>query len=145
MIVSHGMKISKRALAALALTGAALTLPAPVHAGPANSVTVDRTGTIASDGAVTLTGTYRCVPDGMPGPVFVSSSLVRGSVSHGIGGTLAVCDGQVRKWTNTSHGSNLQYKPGQTTVRAHLMKLATKSGLPLPQPLAYEETQVNLR
>ncbi|MFG2652612.1 DUF6299 family protein [Streptomyces sp. NPDC048436] len=142
------MKISKRTLAALALTSAVLALPAPVHAAPApapaNSVTVNRTGTIAPDGTVTLSGTYRCLSDGTPGPVFVSSALVKGYTSTGVGGTLAVCDGQVREWTNTSRGTNTQYKPGEVTVRAHLMKLATKSGLPLPQPLAQEEAQVKL-
>ncbi|MER6633549.1 DUF6299 family protein, partial [Streptomyces sp. NPDC000987] len=45
----------------------------PAAADPHETVTVDRTGRLAADGTVTLSGTYRCL--GGTGPVYVSSSL----------------------------------------------------------------------
>ncbi|MCI3928524.1 DUF6299 family protein [Streptomyces sp. AN091965] len=130
--------------AANTLLIAGLAAATPAHAGRFDDLTVNGTGTVAADGTITLSGTYRCLPDGSPGPVFVSSTLVQGDESTGIGGTHAVCDGQVREWTNSSKGTGSRYERGEATVRAHLMKLSTKSGLPMPQPLAREEAQVQL-
>ncbi|MEI5103854.1 DUF6299 family protein [Streptomyces sp. PmtG] len=131
--------------AANTLLLAGLAAATPAHAGPADDLTVDSTGTVAADGTLTLTGTYRCLPDGSPGPVFVSSTLVQGDESTGIGGTVARCDGMTHEWTNTSSGTGSHHKPGPATVRAHLMKLSTQSGLPMPQPLAHKEADVELR
>ncbi|QCX74445.1 hypothetical protein C9F11_03710 [Streptomyces sp. YIM 121038] len=130
--------------AANTLLIAGLAAATPAHAGPFDDVAVNGTGTIASDGTITLSGTYRCLSDGSPGPVFVSSTLIQGDESTGIGGTAAVCDGQVREWTNSSKGTGARYEQGDATVRAHLMKLSTKTGLPMPQPLAHEEAPVEL-
>ncbi|MEV0117710.1 DUF6299 family protein [Streptomyces sp. NPDC050844] len=131
--------------AATSLIIAGLAAATPSHAGQIDDLTVNGTGTIAADGTITLSGTYRCLPDGTPGPVFVGSTLVRGNESTGIGGTHAVCDGQVREWTNTSKGTGSRYERGEATVRAHLVKLSTKSVLPMPQPLAHEEARVELK
>ncbi|MEV8021179.1 DUF6299 family protein [Streptomyces sp. NPDC086554] len=133
--------------AATSLLIAGLGAATPAHASQFDDLTVNGTGTIAADGTITLSGTYRCLPDDTPGPVFVGSTLVQGGESTGIGGTRAVCDGQVRGWTNTSMGTTAgsRYKRGEATVRAHLMKLNTKSGLPMPKLLAHEEARGELK
>ncbi|MFE0131456.1 DUF6299 family protein [Streptomyces sp. NPDC059037] len=133
--------------AAIPLLIAGLAAATPAHAGQFDDLTVNGTGTIAADGIVTLSGTYRCLPDDTPGPVFVGSTLVQGNESTGIGGTHAVCDGKVRAWTNTSRGTDTgsRYERGEVTVRAHLLKLDTKSGLPMPHLLAEEEARGELK
>jgi hypothetical protein len=103
--------------AALLLLAAPAALAAPVSADPYETVTVDPTGRIASDGTVTLSGTYRCT--GGTGPVFVSSSVSQGSLSvrHGIGGTRAVCDGLAHAWTNTGKPSPVPSNPARRASR----------------------------
>ncbi|WP_418956207.1 DUF6299 family protein [Streptomyces tritici] len=128
--------------AALLLAGAttAHALPAAV----ADGVTVHPAGALAADGTVTLTGTYRCLDDG-DGPVFVSSTLIQGQRSQGIGGTRAVCDGRVHAWTNSSVVHDPVYRPGAAKVQATLMQLTPKAlGVPLPQFRAVENADVTL-
>ncbi|MGW6914303.1 DUF6299 family protein [Kitasatospora sp. NPDC054939] len=135
----------------LVLASAASTLlvlglaAAPTQAASTSRVTVDPAGTLAADGVPTLSGTYRCSPGGR-GPVFVSSSIVQGNRTTGTGSTAATCDGQVHTWvhTNSDAGSALRYSPGTVTVRAHLLRLTTQHGLPLPEPIAQGEAQVEL-
>ncbi|WP_432083320.1 DUF6299 family protein [Streptomyces sp. WAC 04229] len=144
------MPVRSAVLAAAA--GAALFLPAApaATAAPADthlvteSVTVDRTGRVAADGTVTLSGTYRCTAAG--GAVFVSSSVRQGdsSVRHGIGGTRAVCDGLEHRWVNTGTPSAEALKPGAAHVEATLMELRTTSGLPLPSFHALQGQDVTL-
>ncbi|WP_406859991.1 DUF6299 family protein [Streptomyces sp. HUAS MG47] len=126
--------------AALLLAGAATA-----HAAPAaDGVTVDAAGALAADGTVTLTGTYRCLDDSA-GPVFVSSTLVQGERSQGIGGTRAVCDGQLRTWTNSAVVNDPAYRPGAATVQATLMQLTTEAlGIPLPSFRAVDDADVSL-
>ncbi|MEU8763752.1 DUF6299 family protein [Streptomyces sp. NPDC048659] len=126
--------------ARLAVAGALLAATATVptaHAGPAapaaDTVTVDPRGTLAADGTVTLSGTYRCADDSA-GPVFVSSTLVQGTHSAGIGGTQAVCDGQVRPWTNSAVVKDPAYRPGPAQVQAALMQLVATGPLGTPTP-----------
>lgn len=139
------MKTSHRALAALALTGAALTLAAPVlAAAPSGDLTVYGTGTVAADGTLTLSGTYRCLPHG-PGPVFVSSTLDQDGESTTLEGVPARCDGQVHEWTNTGHDTDSSHKPGKAAARANLTRLDTGSGLPLPRFIALADAPVELR
>ncbi|WP_329336480.1 DUF6299 family protein [Streptomyces sp. NBC_01352] len=134
------------ALAAVA--GAALLLlTAPVGAATADPfeiVTVDPTGRIASDGTVTLSGTYRCT--GSTGPVYVSSSVGQGSLSvrHGIGGTRAVCDGLEHAWSNTGKPWRSSLEPGAAQVEATLMELRPQGGLPLPRFHAAQRQEVTL-
>ncbi|MFB7657204.1 MULTISPECIES: DUF6299 family protein [unclassified Streptomyces] len=144
------MPVRSAVLAAAA--GAALFLQAApaATAAPADtqlvteSVTVDRTGRVAADGTVTLSGTYRCTD--ATGAVFVSSSLRQGdsSVRHGIGGTRAVCDGEEHRWVNTGTPSADAFKPGKAHVEATLMELRTTSGLPLPSFHARKDQDVKL-
>ncbi|POX51612.1 DUF6299 family protein [Streptomyces sp. Ru72] len=132
---------------AVPVVGAALLLSSAPAAGAlsrsSDEVTVDPTGYLAPDGTLTLSGTYRCA-GGTGGPVFVSSSISQGDhrVQHGVGGTLAVCDGIVHRWTNseTRRGA---YTPGPAQVEATLTEL-NGSGLPLPRFRAVLQQDVNL-
>ncbi|MFJ3668818.1 DUF6299 family protein [Streptomyces sp. NPDC090106] len=127
------------AAATLLLLAAA---PSAVAAAPYETVTVDPVGTVAEDGTVTLSGTYRCL--GSTGPVFVSSSVRQrsASVSHGIGGTRAVCDGAEHRWQNTGEAAKVE--PGEAAVEATLMELDPSGGLPLPRFHARERQDVTL-
>ncbi|MER8044129.1 DUF6299 family protein [Streptomyces sp. NPDC094032] len=126
--------------------GALLALTATTaHAGPADAVTVDPQGTIAADGSVTLSGAYRCADDSA-GPVFVSSTLVQGEHSAGIGGTQAVCDGRLHPWTNSAVVKDPTYRPGKARVEATLMQLTSEDelGLPLPEFLVEQDQDITL-
>jgi hypothetical protein len=107
------------------------------------SVTVDPIATIAADGTVTLSGTYRCL--GTTGPAFVSSSVGQGSSTrYGIGGTRAVCDGAVHRWVNTGKAAAKTLEPGAAHVEATVMELAPQHGLPLPRFHAAHHQDVTL-
>ncbi|MYQ98923.1 MULTISPECIES: DUF6299 family protein [unclassified Streptomyces] len=104
----------------------------PVHAAPGESVTVDTVGRLAADGTVTLTGTYRCT--GNTGPVFVTSALSQRDprVKHGIGGTVARCDGTTHTWSNSGQVSGETLMPGTAHVQATVMELRPVGLVPLP-------------
>ncbi|MDT0611458.1 DUF6299 family protein [Streptomyces lancefieldiae] len=141
------MPVRVRSAALAAAAGAALLLPATPAAFAAadtETVTVDRTGRIASDGTVTLSGTYRCTAG--TGPVFVSSSVSQSnpSVRYGIGGTRAVCDGQEHRWVNRGRAFANALKSGEAHVEASLMELRPTSGLLLPHFHAWQEQAVTL-
>ncbi|MEU9438001.1 DUF6299 family protein [Streptomyces sp. NPDC048252] len=124
-----------------------LLLAAPTVTATADaseSVTVDQVGSIASDGTITLSGTYRCL--GNTGPVFVSSSVGQGSgkARHGIGGTRAVCDGAEHAWKNTGKAGPTDLEPGAAHVEATLMELCPQGGLPLPRFHAAQERDITL-
>ncbi|MFF3850317.1 DUF6299 family protein [Streptomyces sp. NPDC002328] len=136
-----------------AAVGAALLLLAvpapsaaadPAPAAAAETVTVDATGSLAADGTVTLTGTYRCLEG--TGPVFVSSSLGQdpSSQSYGIGGTRAVCDGAEHRWANTGRPRPSSLKPGTARVEATLMELRPQGIVPLPHFHATHQQDVTL-
>lgn len=130
---------------ALAAATLLLLAAAPVAgADPFETVTVDPTGTLAEDGTVTLSGTYRCL--GNTGPAFVSSSVGQGSpnVRHGIGGTRAVCDGAEHRWENTGKVDAGALEPGAARVEATLMELDDTSGLPLPRFHAGQQQDITL-
>ncbi|MFH8973788.1 DUF6299 family protein [Streptomyces sp. NPDC017890] len=119
--------------AALLLLAAPAATAAPDDARHVTeSLTVDPTGRIAADGTVTLSGTYRCTA--ATGLVFVGSSVSQGdsSVRYGIGGSLAVCDGQEHRWVNTDTTSANALKPGAAYAEATLLELRSMGGLPLP-------------
>ncbi|WP_217145997.1 DUF6299 family protein [Streptomyces sp. AC627_RSS907] len=141
------MPVRVRSAALAAAAGAALLLsPAPTAfaAADTETVTVDRTGRIASDGTITLSGTYRCTAG--TGPVFVSSSVSQSnpSVRYGIGGTRAVCDGQEHRWSNKGRAFANALKPGAAHVEATLMELRPTNGLLLPDFHAWREQAVTL-
>ncbi|RRQ81901.1 hypothetical protein CQW39_01040 [Streptomyces griseofuscus] len=120
---------------ALAAGSAHIAVPVhavPVHAAPGESVTVDTVGRLAADGTVTLTGTYRCT--GSTGPVFVTSALSQRDprVRHGIGGTVARCDGTTHTWSNSGQVSGETLTPGTAHVQATVMELRPVGLVPLP-------------
>ncbi|MBT2438978.1 hypothetical protein J7E93_02315 [Streptomyces sp. ISL-36] len=131
------------ALAAGTLLVAAAATAA--HAAPGDDLAVDAYGTVATDGTVTVSGTYRCTDDSA-GPVFVSSTLVQEDRSASIGGTRAVCDGQVRTWSNSGVVKEPVYRAGAARVKATLMQLTTSGplGLPLPGFRVAEDAEVTL-
>ncbi|MEW2268771.1 hypothetical protein GTY41_13165 [Streptomyces sp. SID685] len=116
----------------------------PVHAAPGESVTVDTVGRLAADGTVTLTGTYRCT--GNTGPVFVTSALSQRDprVRHGIGGTVARCDGTTRTWSNSGQVSGETLTPGTAHVQATVMELRPVGLVPLPVFHATADQDVTL-
>ncbi|KUM76201.1 MULTISPECIES: DUF6299 family protein [Streptomyces] len=139
------------ALAAAAGAAMLLLAAAPsVHADssaaadPKETVTVDSIGRITSDGTVTLSGTYRCVDS--TGLAFVSSSVGQkaSNVRYGIGGTMAVCDGKVHRWENTSTYSPTTLKRGKANVEVSIVELQPVGGLPLPRFHAVETQEVTL-
>ncbi|MFB7503033.1 DUF6299 family protein [Streptomyces broussonetiae] len=120
------------ALAAAIGTAALLCVAAgPAGADPSESITVDPTGKLASDGTVTLSGTYRCTKG--TGPVFVTSSISQGDsqVKHGIGGSAAECDGAEHHWQNTGKTSSETFKAGTAHVEATLMEMRPEGIIPL--------------
>ncbi|MFJ1733712.1 DUF6299 family protein [Streptomyces sp. NPDC088254] len=102
--------------------------PAPA----AEAVTVDPAGSIAADGTVTLSGTYRCVDS--TGPVFVASSIGQdpSTVRYGIGGSRAVCDGVEHRWVNTGKPMPGSLKAGTARVEATVLELRPQGLLLLP-------------
>ncbi|WP_370150883.1 DUF6299 family protein [Streptacidiphilus sp. EB129] len=119
--------------------------PGPAGATAAGAVSADQSGTVAGDGTVTLSGTYRCSPLTGPGPVFVSSSVGTGSVRHGIGGTAATCDGAEHSWVNRERPADgTKMTPGPTEIEATLVHLDTRGGLPLPDIIATDQHQIDL-
>ncbi|WP_051865096.1 DUF6299 family protein [Streptomyces griseus] len=146
----HPTRPVSRALATAA--GAALLLlTAPVSAATAApapdetaTLTVAPIATIASDGTVTLSGTYRCLPG--TGPVFISSSVSQGSsdVRFGIGGSRAVCDGAKHTWQNTGRLEPDTLEPGPARVEATVLELHPLGGLPLPILHAVREQRITL-
>ncbi|MFF7447915.1 MULTISPECIES: DUF6299 family protein [unclassified Streptomyces] len=127
-------------LAALLLLAAAPTAAADSY----ETVTVDPTSTVAADGTVTLSGTYRCL--GSTGPAFVSSSIGQKSptLRHGIGGTRAVCDGVEHRWENTGRPAPGSLEPGTAQVEATVMELRPQGGLPLPHFHAARQQGITL-
>ncbi|WP_306326393.1 DUF6299 family protein [Streptomyces venezuelae] len=166
LLIAAGVLLAASAVAPLAHAGGAAGAPAlptdgharggfPTDGHPtdgdsldgfaADGLSVHGYGTVGADATVTLSGMYRCLDDSA-GPVFVSSNLVQGNRSAGIGGTRAVCDGHLHEWVNTSVVKDPAYRPGAATVRATLMQLTSDAtGLPTPRFLASEEAAVELR
>ncbi|MFJ3585451.1 DUF6299 family protein [Streptomyces sp. NPDC090127] len=139
------MRIRLALSAGSLLVAAVAAAAGTAHAGPADALSVDAYGTVAADGTVTVSGTYRCLDDSA-GPVFVGSTLVQGDRSTGIGGTRAVCDGRIRDWTNSSVVKDPAYRAGAAEVRATLVQLTPSGplGVPMPGFLATEESAVIL-
>lgn len=131
--------------AALLLLGTAAAAPsAAASAEPTESVTVDTKGRIASDGTVTLSGTYRCLD--ATGRVFIGSSVSQAepTVHHGIGGTRAVCDGKVHRWENSGRVSSETLKAGRAHVEATVIELRPSGIALLAVPHAVERQDITL-
>ncbi|MFI9203437.1 DUF6299 family protein [Streptomyces sp. NPDC053048] len=105
---------------------------------PPNTFTIDRTARLAPDGTITLTGTYRCTVVAQPaGTVYVGSNIRQGGITHGIGGSVAACDGKEHRWRNSALPYRTRYRPGPARADGTLMQFKKdKSGIPLPHFLA---------
>ncbi|MCQ4209671.1 DUF6299 family protein [Streptomyces longispororuber] len=140
--------MSSRIRPALGAAAGAVTLllaaPVATAAAPDESVTIDKVGSVAPDGTVTLSGTYRC--HDTSGLAFVSSSVRQGSdpARHGIGGTPAVCDGLEHPWVNTGTPPADTVAPGAVQIEATVMELRSKNGLPLPYFHAVDKEDATL-
>ncbi|MEU9212905.1 DUF6299 family protein [Streptomyces sp. NPDC048415] len=127
----------------LLLAPSAVALSAP--SAPSDEVTVDPTGSVAADGTITLSGTYRCLS--RTGPVYVSSSVSQSDprVRQGIGGTSAVCDGAEHRWTNSEKREPRTLTPGTAHVEATLVELSPSLlGIPLPNFHAVREQNITV-
>ncbi|MEV6113305.1 DUF6299 family protein [Streptomyces sp. NPDC052109] len=113
-------------------------------ADPAETVKVDTTGRITADGTVTLSGSYRCTAG--TGPVFVSSSISQSDpqAKHGVGGSVAQCDGAEHRWENSGQVDTKEYKAGKVHVQATLMELRPSGLVPLPTFHAATDQDVTL-
>lgn len=120
----------------------ALAGPAGARSGGADAVSVGATGTLGSDGSVTLSGTYRCGP--AAGQVFVSSNLRIGDVRQSTGSTKADCDGREHSWTTIDKPRYLKAAPGPAEAQATLLTLGSGGGLPLPTLLAADRQNITL-
>ncbi|MFI2205997.1 DUF6299 family protein [Streptomyces sp. NPDC020192] len=139
------MPVRPALVAALGAAALLCVAAAPAGADPSETVTVDPTGSLAADGTVTLSGTYRCLPG--TGPVFVSSGLSQSDsrVKHGIGGSTAQCDGAEHRWQNSGKVSSENLKDGNAHVQATLMEMRP-SGFPpvLPVFHAVDDQDITL-
>ncbi|GHG77574.1 DUF6299 family protein [Streptomyces griseocarneus] len=132
-----GIAAGAATLTATAATGTAPeAAAAPVR--PPNFLAIDRTGHIAPDGTITLTGTYRCAPLAKPaGTVYIGSNIRQSGITSGIGGSIATCDGKEHRWRNDALPYRVTYRAG--TARADGMLLQFKKdkhGIPLPHFIA---------
>ncbi|MEU1406471.1 DUF6299 family protein [Streptomyces sp. NPDC005728] len=132
------------ALLCVAAGPATADTPKPRTKTTTEAVTVDPTGSIAPDGTVTLTGTYRC--SDATGLAFVSSSIGQGDpdVKHGIGGTLAQCDGAEHRWENSGKPAPESFKADKAHVQATVTELRPGGLLLLPVFHATKDQDVKL-
>ncbi|MFI9804289.1 DUF6299 family protein [Streptomyces sp. NPDC052301] len=135
-----------RPVLATALGAGALLCAAvgPVGADPSETIGVDATGRLASDGTVTLSGSYRCTAG--TGPVFVGSSVSQSDphVLHGVGGSMAQCDGAEHRWQNSGKVSSENLQAGSAHVQATLLEMRPAGVAVLPAVHAVMDQDVTL-
>ncbi|MEU1376504.1 DUF6299 family protein [Streptomyces triculaminicus] len=123
--------------ATAAVTGTA-PQAAAAPARPADHLAIDHVGHLAPDGTVTLTGTYRCAPLAQPaGTVYIGSNIKQGgladSVTNGVGGSTATCDGKEHRWRHAALPYHMRYRAGTARADGVLMQLKkNRQGIPLP-------------
>ena len=124
-----------RLAVACAVGALAVLVAGPVSSASAdgeNSVTVAPIGTVAKDGTVTLTGTYRCSPDAGYGTV-VNASVTDGHDTSSVGGSVpATCDGYDHTWT----AQGTPYLPasvGRVRTEASLVHVDWQSSSLIPR------------
>ncbi|MCC3778061.1 DUF6299 family protein, partial [Streptomyces sp. UNOB3_S3] len=101
------------------------------------SMTIDPTATLAPDGTVTMTGSYRCTVVEHTGTVFVASNVLQHRRTEGIGGSKAVCDGARHRWRNSARPYGAALRPGPARADGTLLQMSSdRGGIPLPRFLA---------
>ncbi|MEU1625699.1 DUF6299 family protein [Streptomyces sp. NPDC020096] len=138
--------ISALSLAAgVAMVTAVASVPAQADDGlPFNGVTVDQVGHLSRDGWVTLSGIYRCSPDGSADPVLIGTSVIQGGRQYSINGSPADCDGYPHRWQNASRPEGADIRPGDVHAQATLVRLSFTGLIPLPHLLAGGERDILL-
>ncbi|MEU5403939.1 DUF6299 family protein [Streptomyces sp. NPDC005963] len=143
MIIQRHSAFIFSACIATALVVGPLSASAGAHL-VSNTVTVDQVGRVASDGAITLTGTYRCSSQRL-GPVLIGSQAVQGDTRTHLDGVVATCDGKERTWRATGQGSAI-LRPGAARSEATLLHLDFSNGLvPFPAVLASDTGSLTLQ
>ncbi|GAA3876038.1 DUF6299 family protein [Streptomyces lacrimifluminis] len=128
--------LSSLSRAAAVVVGAVLLAVAPaataVQAADEgfDQVTVE-SGSISSDGELTLSGSYRCLSTGHS--VRVAASIERGeNVWYGMDSIPASCDGSWHQWSNTKATEPGAYKPGPVRVKTSLVEFRRSGFIPMP-------------
>lgn len=143
MIIAWRSALASSVCIATALLAGPLSTSAGAHF-TSNTVTVDRVGKLAEDGAITLTGTYRCSTSRL-GPVLIGSTVVQGDTRSSLDGIVANCDGQERAWRATGRASST-FRPGAARGEATLIQLDISRGLvPFPRVLTTGEAELTLQ
>lgn len=126
--------IAAGALACLATAAPVAAAPAPRSTG---SMTIDPTATLAPDGTLTMSGSYRCTVVEHTGTVFVAANVLQNRRTEGIGGSRAVCDGARHRWRNSARPYGASLRPGPARADGTLLQMSSdRGGIPLPRFLA---------
>ncbi|NEA65082.1 DUF6299 family protein [Streptomyces sp. SID12488] len=122
--------------AAAVVAGAVLLTVAPAATAALaadegfDQVTVE-SGSITSDGELTLSGSYRCLNTG--DSVRVAASIERGeNVWYGMDSIPASCDGSWHQWSNTKATEPGAHEPGPVRVKTSLVEFRRSGFIPLP-------------
>ena len=108
-----------------------------------DQVTVE-SGSITSDGELTLSGSYRCLSTGGDS-VRVAASIERGeNVWHGMDSIPASCDGSWHQWSNTKATEPGAYEPGPARVKTSLVEFRRSGFIPMPTVHAEQVQEVVL-
>ncbi|WP_406286086.1 DUF6299 family protein [Embleya sp. NBC_00896] len=89
-------------------------------------ISIDRTVRVGEDGAVTVSGTYRC--SGHSGTVLVGGKVRQQGRDASIGGSVATCDGNEHRWSNTEQ-TRVAIEPGAARGEATLLELEPTGGV----------------
>ncbi|MFF4158413.1 DUF6299 family protein [Streptomyces sp. NPDC001678] len=124
--------VAAGALACLATAAPmAQAAPAPRSTG---SMTIDPSATLAPDGTLTMSGSYRCTVVEHTGTVFVASNVLQNRRTEGIGGSRAVCDGARHRWRNSARPYGASLRPGPARADGTLLQMSSdRGGIPLPR------------
>ncbi|MFI1887977.1 DUF6299 family protein [Streptomyces jumonjinensis] len=130
---------------AAALTAGLVSGSASAQFAP-DTITIAPTGRIAQDGAITLSGTYRCSSlRSRSGPVLIGSHAAQGDARAEIDGLQATCDDRVHTWRETARGLR-PLTPGTARGEATLIHLDSSNGfVPFPVILNADSTDLTLR
>ncbi|MEU5976985.1 DUF6299 family protein [Streptomyces sp. NPDC047315] len=109
-----------------------------------DTITVDPVARLAKDGAVTLTGTYRC-SSLRSGPVLIGVKALQAGTRADTDGTIATCDDRVHSWTSSGRANSGAFVPGAARGEAAMVELDLSRGLPIPHVITYGENALTLR
>ncbi|MFJ8017634.1 DUF6299 family protein [Streptomyces sp. NPDC096339] len=131
------------ALAALSALAAGTVFAAPAEATVfGQGISVHHDAHIAGDGAITLSGTYRCEQVSPMGAMQINATVVQEQGRQlTIGGEQAVCDGTERRWVAHAPGRFAGVRPGHATVTATLREVHFQGLMPRSLITVAQDTQ----